>query len=1157
MMTIFSLIKKFNAKGISLWQEDGQLKFKAPKGALTDELRAELVANKEDIIAFYQRVSERSKISSILPVSRTDEDGSPIQSFPLSFAQERLWFLSQMEPDSAAYNISEAVTISSSLNIDHLELAFNLMIARHENLRTIFTSHEGLARQVILESVDFKLESIDLSHYESNETRHQKAKQLCQTQAETPFDLTRGPLVRGKLIKLTEQEHILMLTMHHIISDGWSMGIMIKEFGLIVGSLLQGQQPNLTPLPIQYLDYSIWQRNLLGEERPEKESLLQQQLAYWQEKLTGVPESSILPTDYPRHSVQNSSGAKHTFHLDTKLARQLTSLAEEQGCSLFMTLMAVYKVLHYRYTGQEDICLGSPIANRQYEETHGLIGMFANTLAFRTQLAGEASFTSLLSQIKATCLEAYEHQDTPFEKIVDRVQPDRSLAISPLFQVMFILQNASKNSTEQYIQSYPLEAESCKFDLSIALTETTDGIVGAIEYRTSLYNKQTIERVAKHFKSLCQAITTTPTAKICELEFIGTAERQQLLVDYNKTQVDYPKDKCIHELFVEQVSINPNKIAVVHQNETLSYQQLYDKSHALALYLQSQGVQPDSLVGLCVERSLDMMVGILGILQAGGAYVPLDPDYPDDRLAHMLQDSQTDIVLTQEKLQDKLSNLITKDTKLIVLDEHWSEISDCVAELKVKQVKLQQEVKSHHLAYMIYTSGSTGKSKGVGIEHKGVINMILSQIEGFSITKDDNCLQNFSFCFDGAVSEMYLALLSGASLIITSNDEKRDPIKFVNCLTKHNVSVATITPSFLAAIGEKSLPLRVIITAGESANKNALRYHLENKIDCFNAYGPTESSVCATYYKIKLEDTQLNTIPIGRPINNTQIYILDQRNNPVPIGVPGELHIAGDGLARGYPNRLELTEEKFISNPYEPHTRMYKSGDLARWLDDGNVEYLGRIDTQVKIRGFRIELGEIESQFNQYPEINNSVVIVQELEGNKNLIAYYVARDTKKDHIVHLANEDLRAYLQQTLPEYMLPVAYVSLEAIPLTPNGKVDRRVLEHMTVSLESSQAYLAPRNEVETQLVAIWAELLNLNPKNIGINDNFFELGGNSLMATQLTSRIRNQLDIEFDMRALFKAKTVAAVAEVTQAIKAQNEKPSLSAELESVEFEEISL
>ena len=590
----------------------------------------------------------KSEVPAIRPVDRTQWE-----RLPLGFAQERVWFLNQLEPGSVAYNLPVAVTIRGELDIDQLEQAFNLIIARHENLRTLFPSQDGQGQQVILDRLDFKLERMDLSHCRTREEGDRQAREICQSEAATPFDLARGPLLRGRVIKLAEQEHLLMLNMHHIISDGWSLGILTQELGEILEALQQGRSPELKPLPIQYVDYAVWQRRWL-----EESGTLKRQLGYWQEKLTGVAESLDLATDYPRPKVQSFVGATQEFALDGQLAGQLKLLAEEQGCTLFMVLLAAFKVLLYRYTGQNDICVGSPIANRQYQETEGLIGMFINTLALRSRVEGEDRFTALLAQVKATCLEAYENQDAPFEKIVELLQPERNMAISPIFQVMVVLQNASMGMLGENIELYPVEMGITKFDLTIGFQESLEGIKGSIEYSTALYKGETIARMAEHFVGLCRAIVAQPAARIQELEYVGEEEKQRVLVEFNDTRVDYPRNKCIHELFIEQVALHSGKVAVVCGEEQLTYQQLYERSQDLALYLQSLGVKPDSLVGLCMERSLDMVVGLLGILQAGGAYVPLDPDYPDERLAHMLQDSQTRIVLTQEKLQGKLSTLM-------------------------------------------------------------------------------------------------------------------------------------------------------------------------------------------------------------------------------------------------------------------------------------------------------------------------------------------------------------------------------------------------------------------------------------------------------------------------------------------------------------------
>jgi len=1122
-MTIFALINQVHAKGIKLWQENGQLKLKAPKGTLTEDVREQLIAHKQDLIEFLTQVSATNNIPSIVPINRT-----AFSRLPLSFAQERLWFINQLNPDSAGYNIPAAVIMRGEIDIGQIERAFNLIIARHDNLRTIFPSDEGQAQQRILDKLDFKLDRIDLNHYNERETRYEKAREVCQIEASTPFDLSTGPLLRGKVIKLSSEEHVLLLNMHHIISDGWSTGVLIREFGMIMDALSKGEHPDIPPLPIQYVDYSVWQRKWL-----EEDGVLERQLAYWQKKLAGVPESLDLVTDYPRPGVQSSAGASHTFTMDARLTRQIKRLAEQQGCTLFMTLLAAFKCLLYRYTGQEDICVGSPIANRQYGETQGLIGMFVNTLALRSQISGEDTFASLLSKVKATCLEAYEHQDTPFEKIVDLVQPQRNMAISPLFQIMVILQNAPLEvPVDARIQPFRFDTGISKFDLTVEFTEIPEGLSGSIEYSTVLFKEQTIERMVEHFIALCRAITAAPTAKIADLDYLGETEKRRLLIEFNQTASDYPREKCIQELFAEQAATHPNKTAVEYENEQLSYQQLYDKSHDLALYLQSLGVKPNNLVGLCMERSLDMIVGMLGILQAGGAYVPLDPEYPDERTTYMLQDSQTDIVLTQEKLKDKLSAIRSKETRLLSLDQQGSEISACADELKGEGVKLIHEVKPHHLAYVLYTSGSTGKPKGVAIEHHSPVALIHWAQGVYSPEELSGVLASTSICFDLSVYEIFLPLSTGGKIILAPN-----ALELAHLSNREAVTLINTVPSAMEELlRSQAIPdsVQTINLAGEPLLPSLVDKIYANSTaqKVYDLYGPSEDTTYSTF--VLREQNAPQTI--GRPVSNTQIYILDQHKNPQPTGVPGELHIAGEGLARGYLNRPELTEEKFVSNPFNPGTRMYKTGDLARWWDDGNIEYLGRIDTQVKIRGFRIETGEIEARLNQHSEIEDCVVVARGQEANKELIAFYVARDTEGDKLMTLAYEDLRAHLQQTLPDYMLPAAFVSLEAIPLTPNGKVDRRALERMDVTVSSSQVYVAPRNETEKLLVAIWAEILKLDPETIGVYDNFFELGGHSLLATQLMAKLNREFAQLLPLSILFRAPDIASLAQLVLSNKA---------------------
>ena len=894
------------------------------------------VAQLAEFIAELIPQAGKSDIPQLRPVDRAQ-----FKRLPLSFAQERVWFFEQLEPDSARYNLPQAVTISGELDINHLDQALNLIIARHENLRTVFPSQDGQAQQLILDSLDFKLERIDLSHHESREERDKQAKQLCQTDAATLFDLARGPLLRGKAIKLAKHEHILMLNMHHIVSDGWSLGVLIKELGLIMEALGQGRPPGLASLPIQYVDYSVWQRTRL-----EEGGILKQQLAYWQEKLAGVRETLDLATDYPRPNVRSFAGATCEFALDAQLTGQLKSLAEHKGGTLYMILLAAFKVLLYRYTGQNDICVGTMIANRQYRETEGLIGMFVNTLALRSQVEGEDTFAALFSQVKGTCLEAYERQDTPFEKVVDMLRPQRNPAINPIFQVMVILNNIAMGAMDQRFPRYAFANDTTELDLNAVFTETPEGLGGGIYYSPALHKPQTIARMAGHFIALCRAIIATPTARICDLDYIGEVEKHKLLVDYNDTEADYPpcysKDKCIHELFAEQVGIHPGKTAAVFGEQELSYQELYDKSHDLALYLQSMGVKPDSLVGLCVERSLDMVVGVLGILAAGGAYVPLDPNYPDDRLAYMLQDSEAGIVLTQERFTYKLRSLLSEDGRLISLDKRWSEINKSVAALKTKSIELRKEVNPHNVSYAIYTSGTSGKPKGVLMEHKALVSRLSWMQKSYSLDGSDAVLQKTPYSFDVSVWELLWPLMAGASVVCAAPDRHKDVLYLENLINKMKVTTLHFVPSMLQVFLENTKlgcsSVKRIFCSGEPLDRKSVGDYKTKfpHASLYSLYGPTEAAVGVTAF----DCSQLHfpIVPIGTPIDNTQIYILDQHNHLQPIGVVGELHIAGDGLARGYLNRPELTREKFVANPFVPGTRMYKTGDQARWLDDGYIQ---------------------------------------------------------------------------------------------------------------------------------------------------------------------------------------------------------------------------
>ena len=1048
--------------------------------------------------------AEKNDSSPILPADRSRFD-----RLPLSFAQERLWFLTELDPDSAGYNVPAAVRICGDVDADQLDRALNTIIARHENLRTVFPTEEGRASQRILDRIDFRLERVEASDAAT-------AQALCRADAATPFDLANGPLFRGKLIRLDEQEHILLLNMHHIVSDGWSLGVLIRE----LAAVMSGQE--LPALPIQYADYSIWQRQWL-----EEGGRLETQLAYWQQQLAGVPESLDLPADFRRSAVQSFAGATRELALDAELTAQLKRVAEGEGATLYMVLLATFQVLLHRYSGQDDITVGSPIANRQHGETEGLIGMFVNTLAMRSRVESDEPFTALLAKVKSTCLEAYEHQDAPFEKIVELVSPQRNLAVSPLFQVMLLLQNFDLGAPDARIEPYRLDTGISKFDLTFAFSETADGLTGAVEYSTALYKPATIERMIEHFTALCRSITAKPAARVRELQLLGDAEQHRLLVELNATNADYPADQCLHQLFVERVPEYADKTALVCGDEQLTYAQLLERSRDLALYLQSQGVEPDQRVGVCMDRSPEMVIAMLGILQAGGAYVPLDPNYPQDRLAYMLRDSQASIVITEAKVLA----LLPEELRRVVVDDQREEIAARVAVLKAANVALEQKVTPRHLSHVIYTSGSTGQPKGVAIEHHSPVTLVHWASEVYSREQLSGVLAGTSICFDLSVYEIFVTLANGGTIVLVPN-----ALGLADLADKESVTLINTVPSAaeeLVRMGAIPSSVKTINLAGEPLSVALVDklYETTSVEKVFDLYGPSEDTTYSTYTLRVKNGPQT----IGRPIAKTQVYILDRNGNLQPVGVPGELHIAGDGLARGYLHRPELTAEKFIENPFEPGTRMYRTGDLARWQDDGTLQYLGRIDTQVKVRGFRIEMGEIEARLAEHPAVQDCAVIAQGEGASKQLVAFYRATSD-------VSYDELRAQLSKTLPDHMIPSAFVSLPAIPLSPNGKVDRRALARMDVIAGAGREYVAPRNGTEQQLVEIWAAVLNRGPETIGVTDNFFELGGHSLLATQLVSKIRAQMEVDLPLKTLFERGSVAQLAEAIASAK-KSEVPAI--------------
>ena len=1067
------------------------------------------------------------QIPTIAPIPRSEY-------LPLSFAQARLWFLNQLEGD-ATYNMPEPLRIIGSLNVAALSMSVQEIVRRHEILRTSFKVVNGSPVQVIAPSLTMTLPVVDLQHLPKQEQSAQ-VQQLAIAESQQPFDLSSCPLLRATLLWLEEQSYVLLLTMHHIVSDGWSMGIFIDELSTLYQAFHTSKPAELPELSIQYADFAHWQQQWLTN------SVLQTQLDYWKQQLALSPPLLELPTDHPRPSIQTFQGSSEYFQLDRELTNHLKTLSQKSGATLFMTLLAAFATLLSRYSGQEDIVIGSPIANRNRSEFEPLIGFFVNTLVLRAQLQGNPTFLELLERLRETTLGAYEHQDLPFEKLVESLQPERSLSHTPLFQVMFALQNAPTGKLELpnlTITRFKMETVAARFDLTLLMEETEAGLTGELVYNKDLFDAATIRRMAGHFQNLLEGIVANSQQRVAQLPLLNAKELHQLLVEWNDTQVDYPQNKCIHQLFEEQVERTPDAVAVVFENQQLTYRELNDRANQLACYLQTLGVKPEVLVGICVERSLEMIIGLLGILKAGGAYVPLDSAYPQDRLSFMLSDSHLAVLLTQEKL---VANLPEYAGQVIRLDADWQVMS------KESYRNTDSGVQPSNLAYVIYTSGSTGKPKGVLVAHQGLCNLASALIRRFHVQPDSRVLQFASFSFDASISEIVMALCAGAQLCLGTRESLLPGSSLTQLLHDQAITHITLSPSALAAMPNVDFPdLHTIIVAGEACPPDLVAQWSKGR-HFINGYGPTESTVCVTTAVCSNSKSQP---PIGHPIPNTQVYILDRHLQPVPIGVPGELHIGGVGLARGYLNRSELTLEKFIPNPFskENSARLYKTGDLARYLSDGNIEYLGRIDQQVKIRGFRIELGEIETVLSQHPQVREAVVIVREEEpANKRLIAYIVP------NFKPFSTSELRNLLKEKLTEYMIPSAFVILESLPLTPNGKVDRKalsILEQAHTELETT--LVPPRTPIEDILTDIWAEILGL--EQIGVYHNFFELGGHSLLATQVISRIQDSFAIKLPLRTLFENQTIADLAvSVLQCFAEETdteEIDSILAELEELE------
>ena len=1028
---------------------------------------------------------------------------------PLSFAQQRLWFLERLQPGTALYNNPTAFRVRGPLDVAALEYSLARLIQRHESLRTVFIEREGEAFQVIQPTAAVELKQEDLRGLPEAES---EAEALRRTEEEVqrPFELERGPLLRVGLLRLGEQEYLMLLTMHHIVSDGWSMEVLVRETVAFYQSRVTGTPVSLPPLPAQYADFAAWQRQWLTGD------VLRTQLDYWKKQLAGSLPVLELPTDRPRPATLSPRGATHAFPLSAPVKQALDALCAREGVTPFMALLAVFKLLLSRYSSQEDLVVGTPIAGRNRRETEGLIGFFINTLVMRTDLSGNPSFRELLGRVREVCLGAYAHQELPFETLVEALQPERHLSRTPLFQVMFNLQNMARTQQAQGLAGLtlaPVELHSgtSMFDLSLSLAPQGEGLSGLFEYSLELFDAATIHRMAGHFQTLVEALVADPRRRVLDVPLMDERERHRVLLEWSNNAARSEPDACLHQLFEAQVARTPEAVALVLGSQSLTYGELDARANQLARHLRVLGVGPDVRVALCVERSLEMVVGVLGVLKAGGAYVPLDPSLPRERLALILQDSAAPVLLTQRRLTDALPPGSGAHT--VLLDADWEEVAQESAE------PLPSASGPGHLAYVIYTSGSTGRPKGVLIEHRAVCNLVRKEIPLYGLGPGGRMLQFANFSFDISVEEIFTTLTSGATLHLAHAQESGRPLQ--ELLQTSDITVVSLTPAVLAVTPSDALPsLRTVISGGEACPAEVVARWGEGR-RFLNTYGPTEGTVVATASEC-VADGQ--PPPIGRPLEHVEAYVLDSRLNPVPSGVRGELYLGGAGLARGYLNQAGLTAERFVPHPFarESGQRLYRTGDVVRFRADGQLEFLGRADEQVKVRGFRIEPGEVEALLRRQPEVHEASVIAREdVPGDKRLVAYVSPAAGRV-----LDPSKLRRALRDELPEYMVPSAFVVLDALPLTPNGKVDRKALPAPAREGARTREYVAPRTDVQRQLAAMWSELLHV--ERVGLHDDFFELGGHSLLTTQVVSRIRKVFQVELPLRELFDAPTVGALA-----------------------------
>jgi amino acid adenylation domain-containing protein len=1042
------------------------------------------------------------------------EKGRKEDVFPLSFAQRRLWFLDHLQPGSAAYNVPTVVRLSGPIQLEALRKGLSAAVARHEALRATFSRGGDEPVQRIMPAEDVPCALVDLSRMVAAK-RGAEADRMITEEIRKPFDLTKDLMLRATLVRLAPEEHILILVTHHIASDEWSLRIFFGEWSDYYSGFCQGRTVTLPELPLRYVEFARWQRDWAQSDE------YQEQLGYWRERLKSPPVLQ-LPFDHARPAAQSPAGALHGRMISNDLLDRLKQFSRAERCTLFMTLLAAFKTLLYRYTSQEDLIVGCPIAGRNRMETEPLVGFFVNTLALRTSLSPKESFRELLKKVRETTLGAYANQDMPFDKLVEELHPERSAAHMPFVQVFFSLNN---EFVEEALfpgtrsQEIEVDTGTSKFDLTIVAKDTAHGLNMVIEYNTDLFERERIDRLLGHFQQLLESVAQNPDTPVSRLEILTPEERRQIVFDWNQTAREYPRMASVTRIFEEQVARTPDAIALQYGERTITYRELNARANQLSHYLLAAGGGPNACIGVYLDRSIEMVTAFLGILKAGSAYVPLDLSYPKERLQFMVSDAQIPIILTDSVHRADLP----EGARILCVNRDWPVIEGQPRQLPASNAT------GDSLAYIIYTSGSTGQPKGVAISHRGITRLVLNSYY-VQLTPDDRIAQASNASFDAATFEIWGALLNGARAVGVPKEIALSPGEFQALLRREGITVLFLTTALFNQIARETPKafgtLKTVMFGGEAVDPKWVRTVLECAPPqrLLHVYGPTENTTFSTWHLVEKGPEERETVSIGKPIANSTLYILGPDMQPVPVGVPGEVYVGGDGVGQGYWNRPELTAEKFVPDPFSETVgaRLYRTGDLGKFDRDGNLEFLGRIDDQVKLRGFRMELGEIESLLARHPGVANGVVILREdRPGDKRLVAYVIARGNAP------SAGELKSHLKARLPEYMIPAAFVFLNEFPLTPNKKVDRKALPPPDANRpELNKTFIAPRDAIEQQVTKIWEKVLGVQP--IGVADNFFDLGGHSLLAVKLFSQIEKAFDKKLPLATLFRAPTIEEIA-----------------------------